>query len=189
VDAFAYLSVLLSIILGLAITQVLQGYRGLLLCRARLKLYPPTIIWSVLLLLFSAQLWWASFGLATHKDWDFATFAVLLLQTVLLYMMSAIVFPDLPVTGRIDLEAHYFREVVPFFGTSLLMLAASIAKDWMLNNRLPTPTNLAFHGFFAAVAALGIATRQRAVHLAIALVMIIFSIVYLTLLFARLGQN
>ena len=30
-DAFSYLSVLLSIILGLAITQVLQGFRGLML--------------------------------------------------------------------------------------------------------------------------------------------------------------
>ena len=32
-DAFSYLSVLLSIILGLAIAQVLQGYRALLLAR------------------------------------------------------------------------------------------------------------------------------------------------------------
>src|SRR6478752_3714632 len=120
-DAFSYLSVLLSIILGLAITQVLQGYRGLLLSRSRVQLYGPTMIWSALLLVFSAQLWWASFGLAGHKQWDFATFAVILLQTVLLYMMSAIVFPDVPSDGSVDLRAHYFREVVPFFVTSLLM--------------------------------------------------------------------
>lgn len=188
-DAFAYLSVLLSIILGLAITQVLQGYRGLLLSRSRVKLYAPTLIWSVLLLLFSAQLWWASFGLAGHRQWDFGTFAVLLLQTVLLYMMSAIVFPDVPSTGKVDLEAHYFREVVPFFTTSVLMLGASIAKDWMLNDRLPLPANLAFHGFFAGVALLGIASRRPRLHLIIALVMVGFSIIYVGLLFARLGQS
>ena len=34
-DAFSYLSVLLSIILGLAIQQILQGYRALILARAR----------------------------------------------------------------------------------------------------------------------------------------------------------
>ena len=33
-DQFSYLSVLLSIILGLAITQVLKGFRGLLLTSA-----------------------------------------------------------------------------------------------------------------------------------------------------------
>ena len=32
-DAFAHLSVLVSIILGLAITQVLQGFRGIVLAR------------------------------------------------------------------------------------------------------------------------------------------------------------
>jgi hypothetical protein len=44
VDAFSYLSVLLSIIIGLAITQVLQGYRALLLSRAHVKLYAPPLI-------------------------------------------------------------------------------------------------------------------------------------------------
>jgi hypothetical protein len=37
-DAFAYLSVLLSIILGLAIAEVLQGYGTLLLSRAKVRL-------------------------------------------------------------------------------------------------------------------------------------------------------
>ena len=36
-DAFSYLSVLLSIILGLAITQILQGYRALLLARSHVR--------------------------------------------------------------------------------------------------------------------------------------------------------
>jgi hypothetical protein len=188
-DAFSYLSVLLSIILGLAITQVLQGYRGLLLSRSRVQLYAPTMIWSALLLVFSAQLWWASFGLASHKQWDFGTFAVILLQTVLLYMMSAIVLPDVPADGRVELEAHYFREVVPFFTTSLLMLAASIGKDWMLNGRLPAPANLAFHAFFAAMATLGIIVRRRRVHLLIALAMVVFSVTYVSMLFAHLGQS
>ncbi len=38
-DAFSYLSVLLSIILGFAITQVLHGFRDLMQARARLRLY------------------------------------------------------------------------------------------------------------------------------------------------------
>ena len=39
VDAFSYLSVLLSIILGLAITQILQGLRRLMQARSRLRVY------------------------------------------------------------------------------------------------------------------------------------------------------
>ena len=50
-DEFSYLSVLLSVILGLAVTQILQGFRGLLLSRARIKIYWPVIGWAFLLLL------------------------------------------------------------------------------------------------------------------------------------------
>ena len=52
-DEFSYLSVLLSVILGLAVTQILKGFRGLLLSRARIRLYWPVIAWAALLLLFS----------------------------------------------------------------------------------------------------------------------------------------
>ena len=62
-ESFNYLSVLLSIILGLAITQVLLGFRGLILTRGKVKLYFPTLIWAGLALLIAIQAWWASFGL------------------------------------------------------------------------------------------------------------------------------
>src|SRR6185312_11679923 len=42
-DAFNYLSVLLSIILGLAITQILKGFRGLTLSRSRVVAYWPSL--------------------------------------------------------------------------------------------------------------------------------------------------
>jgi len=42
-DEFSYLSVLLSVILGLAVTQILKGFRGLLLSRARIQVYWPVI--------------------------------------------------------------------------------------------------------------------------------------------------
>lgn len=44
-DEFSYLSVLTSIIVGLAITQILKGYRGIVLSRARVRIYWPTLVW------------------------------------------------------------------------------------------------------------------------------------------------
>jgi len=43
-DAFSYLSVLTSIILGLGIQQVLLGYRALILSRKRVRFYAPPLI-------------------------------------------------------------------------------------------------------------------------------------------------
>lgn len=186
-DAFSYLSVLLSIILGLAITQVLQGYRGLLLSRARVKLYWPTLIWSVLILLMATQNWWASFGLAGHDDWTFGAFATILLQVSLLYMMAAVVLPDIPPGEQVDLEAHYFREQRSFFGLAQAVILASLLKDYMITGGLPVPANLAFHLLFWATACASMFVRWRLYHALMAPAMALVIGAYVALLFARLA--
>ena len=77
-DAFSYLSVLISVILGFAVQQVLLGYRALILSRRRIRFYLPALIWSVLLLGMVAQHGWASFSLAGRAEWSFALFATIL---------------------------------------------------------------------------------------------------------------
>ncbi|QIK96918.1 hypothetical protein G7076_11230 [Sphingomonas sp. HDW15A] len=118
-DAFSYLAVLLSVILGLAIQQVLQGYRALALNRRRVRLYWPSLAWSGIILLMVAQHWWASFSLSEHGEWDFADFAAILIQTALIYIMAGLVLPDIPADEPLDLKDHYFRERLPFFAAGL----------------------------------------------------------------------
>jgi hypothetical protein len=186
-DAFSYLSVLLSIILGLAITQILMGYRGLLLARGRVRFYGPAMIWSVLLLTIAAQNWWASFGLAYHRDWTFLQFSVVLSQMALLYMMAGLVLPDIPADAPIDLKAHYYRERRPFYLAFLLMLTASVSKDFVLQGRLPAPANLAFHGVFASLSLLALLIRKPRFHEIATPIGALVVAAYIGLLFARLA--
>ena len=186
-DAFSYLSVLLSIILGLAITQILMGYRGLLLARGRVSFYAPAIIWSVLLLVIAAQNWWSSFGLAYHRDWTFLQFSVVLLQMALLYMMAGLVLPDIPADAALDLKAHYYRERRPFYLTFLLMLAVSVSKDFVLQGKLPAPANLAFHGVFASLCLLALLIRKPRFHDIATPIGALIVAAYIGLLFARLA--
>lgn len=186
-DAFSYLSVLLSIILGLAITQVLQGFRALLLARARVRRFAPSLIWAGLVLLMATQSWWASFGLADHDRWTFAEFAVVLLQLVLLYMLAGLVLPDLPPGEPIDLAAHYWREARPFFALLLAILAVSLGKDMLIDGHLPAPANVAFHLLFGGLSVAGMTSRRSAVHHAIAVAAALMMTAYIAALFARLG--
>lgn len=185
-DAFSYLSVLLSIILGLAMTQVLQGVRGLLLSRARVRLYLLTLVWSGLILIFATQSWWASFGLATHRDWTFAGFGTLLLQTTLLYMLAALVLPDFPAGEPADLREHYFREARPFFGILIAIMLTSLLKDYAIDGTLPGAENLAFHMLFIACGVIAILVRNSRAHEALALVNAAMVLAYIALLFSRL---
>ncbi len=185
-DAFSYLSVLTSIILGLGIQQVLQGYRALILSRRRVKFYAPPLVWSVLLLAMVAQHWWSSFHLAARTEWSFAIFATILIMTALIYMMAAIVLPDIPPDEPIDLRDHYYREAPAFFGLGGVVILWSLFREYMLTGRLPEPVNLAFHGLFLAMALTTMLVRRPRVHEAFAGLMALVFVVYVALLFARL---
>jgi hypothetical protein len=186
VDAFSYLSVLLSIIIGLAITQVLQGYRALLLAKARVRSDGTALLWSVSLLLFATQAWWASFGLREHREWSFLAFAIVLLQMILLYMMSAVVLPDVGDEQEIDLSEHFAEHRKLFFGILLAMLGASVLKDFILTGGLRTPTNLLFHVIFATAAIVALLAANRRVQLGLAVVAALGFGVYIAVLFGRL---
>ena len=187
-DAFSYLSVLTSIILGLGIQQVLQGYRSLILSRRRVRFYAPPLIWSVLILFMIAQHWWASFGLAGHQSWSFATFATILVMTAFIYMMAAIVLPDIPPDEPIDLKDHYYCEAPAFFGIGAATVLWSLLREYMLEGRLIEPVNLGFHGLFLAMALAAMLIRRPLVHEALSAAMGLVFVAYVGLLFARLGS-
>src|SRR5262245_47770365 len=132
-DEFGYLSVLIAIILGLAITQILLGYRGYLHARARVKVYWPSFVASVLVLTIAVQSWWAMYGLRAHTDWTFLQFAVVLMQTIAIYMLSALALPDFVAEGRIDLRKSYFEHARWFFGIVVATLAISLCKDLVIS--------------------------------------------------------
>lgn len=186
-DAFSYITVLVSVVLGLAIQQVLQGYRSLALNRRQVALYWPSIAWSVNILIMVVQNWWSLFGLADHPTWTFAAFAVLLIQTGGLYMMAGLVLPDTPPGERIDLKAHYYRERVTFFGVGLFTVLWSAVREWVIEGVGLSGTNLGFHLLFGAMAAVAMSSRSERVHALLAGLMTAVFLLYITLLFARLG--
>jgi hypothetical protein len=185
-DQFSYLSVLLSLIVGLAITQILKGYRGILLWRAHVQLYWPTLLWSASLLLMNVQSWWAMFGLRDIEAWTFGTFMVVLLQTIVQYMLAALVFPDFSGGERVDLRAHYWAQARWFFALTIVVLLVSLAKDFVLSGHLSDRLNVLFHLGFIALGAIALATRSQWYHCFLAVATFVLFWVYIVVLFARL---
>jgi len=187
-DAFSYLSVLLSIILGLAIAEVLQGYGALLLSRRTLKLYGPPLIWSVMMLVLATHFWWASFGLSKRENWSFAAFSAVLLQTVMLFMGTTLVLPKASNEAAIDLRGHYYRERLPFFTTGLLFLALGFLKLWLLGDPWGSLT-LSFFAFFTMMTLIGLLFSRPRVHELLAPIMAVGIAVFIAIMFARLKSS
>src|SRR6202011_2112640 len=147
-DEFSFLSVLLCVILGLAITQILQGFRGLVLSRTRIQIYWPGIGWAIFVLLVCFQNWWSMFGMRNRHDWTFQQFAMVLLQTILIYMVAGLVFPDFVGEAIVDLKESFYAHCRWFFSLAVAIIVTSVCKHLLLDGKLPNPTNLVFYGLF-----------------------------------------
>lgn len=116
IGAYEHVLVVMSIVLGLAVTQLLKGAAQLYRARARVRTYWLHWAWTALLVVFSLLLWWTYWNYRTITEWDFLRFVLYLSPVVTFYFLSAIAFPD-PAEGVVDLEAYYFSNRSGFFGT------------------------------------------------------------------------
>lgn len=185
-DEFSYLSVLIGVILGLAITQILQGFRGLLHFRDSVTLYWPSLVWAFLILLIAVQSWWASFGLRRLNDWTFLGFSVVLLENACVYMVAALVLPDFAEERRVDLRRSYFKQVPWFYGLFILALVFSLLKDLVLSHSLPQGMNFEFHLFFIGGSLSMILIRHETFHKVFTVISLMLFLVYIVTLFGYL---
>jgi hypothetical protein len=185
-DAFGYLSVLLSIIVGIGLTQILTASGRLIQHRQFVRFYWPPLVWAALLVVIYVQTWWAMFGLREQANWTFLGFLVVLAQTVTLYMMAALVLPEEVGDRGVDLRTHYERQSRWFFSFLLATLLVSISKDLVLSGQLPRPENLAFHIFLVAACISAIVIRRPRFHEWFAVLGTVSIAVYIAALFTRL---
>jgi hypothetical protein len=186
VNTFEYLAVLFSIVIGLALTEMLQNIRGLLVARHRVTLFWPALLRAALLLLVLVQVWWSVFALRNFADWSFGAYAVVLLFVGLVYLAASLALPDPGEGEPVDLRAFYWADARP--GNALLLAAVgtSVVKEVMIDGRLPVPVNLLFHIAFAAVTLVLLLFRNDRVHLAGMSVLLAAFITYVVALFDRL---
>ena len=109
-DPFEYLVVLTSIVLGLAVTRVIAGIGNIIQTRRRKRTYWVHIVWMVNLLLTITIVWWVAYRWRMQERWTFFLFLWLLLTPILLYLISALIFPDTDEAQRVtDWNAYYYE--------------------------------------------------------------------------------
>ncbi len=186
-DSFSYLSVFISLILGLGVTHLLTGAATLIRSRGGIRIWWPTPLWMATTFLIQVQTWWAMFKLRDIGRWSFGGFFIVLLQPVAIFMMTALIVPRAIDGVPIDLKEDYYREFRWFFSALLLALIASLSKDLVLTGALPEPRNLAAHGLFIGVTMTALTFRSARVQLVLALVGLVLFTGYIALLFTRLS--
>ncbi len=150
-DEFTYLSVLIGLILGLGITQLMEGIGRLAHHREKIDWYWPLKLWIGTLLILHIQAWWAMYELRHIPHWTFISFLVVLIQPMLLFLLSALALPDAKEQAPSDLRKDFNDHALFTFRISTLMVLSSLLKEYWLYHRLPHADNLLFHGAFILI--------------------------------------
>jgi hypothetical protein len=133
ISPFEYIIVLISIILGMGITQILSGVAGMILRWEQLKPYWPHMIWVVLLFVFHIQEWWVTYELRTYEYWRLPVFLFVILYPVNLYILARILFP-LRWSGQIiDMREFYLQNCRKIFIFILSLSLLSIANNLLIS--------------------------------------------------------
>jgi hypothetical protein len=131
-----YLAALLSIIVGLGLTDLAQSLRELVRPRRRVRWHWLPLCWAAATFLVAIQVWWNSYHSLQESTPE--TFLQFLLSFLLLYLCCAFALPDPDWEqapggpGRsspLDLEAFYFSAAHRrwFFGVfGAFMLTAEV---------------------------------------------------------------
>lgn len=185
-SAFDYLTVLISIVLGLAIANVLARLATVVTARERVDFYWPPIVWAIWIFFISVQHWWAQWSVRHTQTWSFGTFWLEVLVPVDLFLLSALVLPERDENGKLDLGDWYFRNRRWFFAVMFFLPALSIASEFARSGRISSALNLGFLLAFDAAIVVAYALKSRRAQEWITAQAMVMTVAYVFLLFLRL---
>lgn len=114
-EAFSYLSVMASVVVGLGLTQLLAGIGNFVQIRRRVRFYWLHTVWVLLLIVLHLHMWWSFWVLREVAEWTYGTFVFVLIGPATLVIASHIIIPEV-IDGTIDVERHYYDTRTLFFG-------------------------------------------------------------------------
>lgn len=180
-NAFSYLAVLISIVLGLAIAHLLSGVARSVSRRATTIFYWPALLWILVLLILIIQLWWYDFALSKGPQWTIAGFTSTLLIPATLYFMSFLIVPE-----SSDMRTTFYENRAWFFSLLAAVPFLGLLQQVLVEGHIHTGAYATMEGvgFALSIGALYFGSEKAQKLLAI--VGVVFIVAYLWGLFFHL---
>jgi hypothetical protein len=110
INVFEYVSILISIILGLGITQILSSFSDLLYKHERVRFYWPHIIWIFFILFLHVQDWFVTYNLKNITVWYIPQLMFVLLYPIFLFMCAKMLLPTNDSQETADMKQFYMSQ-------------------------------------------------------------------------------
>ena len=126
---FEYLSVFISIVIGLGVVRVLGGVAKIL-DRQESKAYWVHSTWVGYFIFWLPYFWWFEFDWRLMTTWTFPVFFFVVLFAMLFYLTVAVLVPTRDADYK-DLEAYYWRVRPRFFALMTLIHVADVIDAFL----------------------------------------------------------
>jgi hypothetical protein len=175
-ELFTHIRIVLGMVIGLGITRMLAGLAGFIQHPGRHRVSLLHMLWVGSILLELVLFWWWEFGLSRIPAWSFGVYLFLIGYAVVLYLISALLFPD-NIAEYAGYEDFFIRRRRWFFG----LLAAAFLLDVVDTLIKGTEHWTQLSGDYLVQVPIGLAlclvayvSARRSVHIALASVHILY---------------
>jgi len=193
VSQFEYVMALISVVVGLALTHVLSAF-GAAIHRLRghgppIRLELVYLLWMLWTVIVLASFWWWEFKLQqTEVTWTLSTYFFLITYSISFFLIAVILVPDRMEGVNDSFEylisvRHWFfgmlaaNQLMDLYDTSLKGL------DWVMR-----PSYLIQASVYFTVCIVGLLSKNRSVHLALAVITLAVQIIYILIEMNALGS-
>jgi hypothetical protein len=184
-----YILGLMSIVIGLAMTQLLSGAAEIAQQAKPVRTYWIHTLWMVNLFITLIHFWWWEFGLMRIQTWTFLPYTFVICFAVLLYFLVALLVPQ-RLQEQADLKEYFYARRGWFFGTMALIQVVdfgdTLVKGWSyfvsLGPEYPI-RNLAIFG----LCIIAIWTRKEWFHSILAVLLTGYQVLWIMRHFNRMG--
>lgn len=138
---FEFLMVLISVVIGLGLTEILSGGARLLRERDTVRFYWIHVLFQFGVFFALLQQWWESWDWVGLEEVSFIAVLTLLASPVFLYLIAHLLFPSS--SSGTDLEAYYYRQAPLLWGLVVVgTIAGTFVRPWVWGHPVFHAANL-----------------------------------------------
>ena len=167
---FEYVIVLISIVIGLALTHLMQGIAVLIQNPSRARIWWVHLVWVAYMIVSILFWWWWEFHLQQIKTWTFAIYLFVIFYAFYLYLICAVLFP-LRLEGYEGYKDYFLARRRWFFGLLVGWAVIDVIDTWIKGPDYFASVGadaFIFNTVLALTSIVGIAVRRPAVQAVLA---------------------
>ena len=159
-SSFEFISILMSIIIGLGVTNLLAGTGRAFYRRRQNPMDEVHVVFTAATLLVLVLNWWVAFKWNSEVVWSFDKFLALIVWTIALYMLTIFLYPP-DLSQEEEHRGRFQRNRAGYYSTFIAFCLLDIAQTAIRGDLFHPIWYVPFVGQYAVLAGGGLVAGRR----------------------------